>query len=127
MSDKYKFPMPDGSKIGPYEACYGDRHRHFGGDLARFRLFASGAFNANGLIGSEYNGIVVLDEHRLQVVADKLCAQSSGWYGSQQPYPSTMGALDMLTECSDEEFVDVLMQYGRCRYEVSDFYLRKTA
>ena len=51
------------------------------GTKRKFRLLLYGAYNACGLIGSEYNGVAVLDEYARNVVADNIAQESSGYFG----------------------------------------------
>ena len=46
-----------------------------------FIVLISTAYNAYGLIGSEHNGIVVLDCDRMQVASDQIARELSGWGG----------------------------------------------
>lgn len=46
-----------------------------------FRVALYNAYNAHGLIGSEHNGIVILDQNRFCVVLDRHCEQASGYNG----------------------------------------------
>lgn len=50
----------------------------------KFRILLYGAYNAMGLIGSERNGIAVLDEDRKCVLLDNECHISSGFYGASE-------------------------------------------
>ena len=44
----------------------------------------AGAYDAFGLIGSEHNGIFILDDTNKRVLTDRICEQSSGYYGPNQ-------------------------------------------
>lgn len=71
-------------QIGPYLYAYGclaektfNEHQ---GIPRSFTVLIAGAYNT-GIIGPEYNGIVVLDDDNRQVVLDRHCQESSGYYG----------------------------------------------
>lgn len=48
-----------------------------------FSIVIAGAYDA-GIIGSEHNGIAILDENNGRVLADQILQQSSGWYGPSE-------------------------------------------
>lgn len=104
-------------KVGPYEAV---THDHVRGD--GYRILISGAYNAMGLIGLEYNGIVVLDERELQVVTDCVGRQASGWYYGQDsgPGPKLVALFEELKAASPEDFAARVNDLGaaRARHEV---------
>jgi hypothetical protein len=73
--------MIDMSKtVGPYVGVAGDKVIKFDNSRS-FRVLLYGAYNALGLIGSEYNGIAVLDEDNKTVVADNIEVADSGYFG----------------------------------------------
>ncbi len=49
-----------------------------------FRILTYQAFDAHGLIGSECNGILILDEDEKKVVCDEILKQSSGYFGASK-------------------------------------------
>lgn len=61
--------------FGPYERVTKHMVRTFD-NRRSFKIFIYGAYNAMGLIGSEHNGIGVLDEDNLKVVCDEICNQT---------------------------------------------------
>lgn len=65
--------------IYPYIGVSADETRTVGGHSLRFIIH--GAYNALGLIGSEYNGIAIFDNDYMKVVLDKHCPIGSGYYG----------------------------------------------
>lgn len=95
--------------VGPYVGVSADVKR------GRYRLLLSGAYNACGLIGSEYNGIVVLDDQELQVVADRLFCADSGYFG---PSDAQRIAFRRLLTCSPEQFADIINGSGRNRLTI---------
>ena len=46
-----------------------------------FRIITYQAYNAFGLVGSEFNGVAILDEDSKKVVARNIGKTSSGYYG----------------------------------------------
>lgn len=49
----------------------------------QFKLVIAGAYDA-GIIGSEHNGLAILDENNGRVLADQILQQQSGWYGPSE-------------------------------------------
>lgn len=70
-------------RIGPYMGVTRDKSLSFkaGRKARKFRIVIYGAYNAMGLIGSERNGIAVLDEDNRAVVCDDIARESSGYFG----------------------------------------------
>lgn len=95
--------------LGPYTWVSADTTR------GRYRLAVYGAFNAFGLIGSEHNGIVVLDNVDMCVVADRLFEQDSGYFG---PSSGQMKALQTMLTCSPREFCNIINSSGRNRHTI---------
>jgi len=80
-------PMPESAlvhRFGPYwhaDGCLaGKSFREHGGIPRRFRVLIAAAYDS-GIIGTENNGIVVVDEDRREVVLDQHCRQNSGFGG----------------------------------------------
>lgn len=96
-------------RIGPYMGVTRDVTR------GRYRLAVYGAFNAFGLIGSEHNGIVVLDNDAMCVVADRLFQQDSGYFG---PSKQQLDALQFLQTCTADQFCAVINESGRNRHDI---------
>lgn len=100
--------MPDpfaGKSVGPYLGVFLDEviTKELANGLKRnFRLIGHRAYNANGLMGSEYNGLVVLDQDAKQVLVDKLCQQSSGY--SEALEPAVRKEVDALKRMGAYEF-----------------------
>lgn len=96
-------------RVGPYVGVSRDVKR------GRYRILVYGAYNAMGLIGSEHNGICVLDDQDLRVVADRLAQVSSGYYG---PSPLQIKAFEHLLTCSPQKFADYINRSGRNRFDI---------
>lgn len=102
----------DGKQIGAYMGIRRQGTRTVNGTT--FIVAIYGAYNAMGLVGSEHNGIVVLNDTDKYVVTDKIGCASSGWYGetaTQVQMFTFMMALD------DVNFLDVLRKSERFRGE----------
>lgn len=72
----------------------------------------AGAYNAFGLIGSEHNGIFVLDDTNKSVVFDRDTEISSGYHGPSQ---SQWDRLKELMTCSEDDFINELSTNARSR------------
>lgn len=80
----------------------------------KFRILVYGAYNAFGLIGSEENGILILDEDLLRVVLDGHYKQSSGYFG---PSEGQLKEWERLVGMSSwEDFVNFVNSHSRARY-----------
>jgi hypothetical protein len=84
-------------------------------DGRKFRLVLYGAFNAMGLIGTERNGILVLDLDRRQVVCDEIANIPSGWYG---PSKDQLAVFQLLVDAEDGAFRNVINSRRDCRYNI---------
>lgn len=101
-------------KVGPYEAISHDFVRSDG-----YRILLSGAYNASGLIGSEYNGIVVLDEEAKQVVTSCVGRKNSGWYGENGgPSSEQVRLFNTLKSAGPVEFAALVNDLGSARARV---------
>lgn len=99
--------------VGPYMYTRGDHRRDDG-----YRIVLYGAYNAMGLIGTEYNGIAVLDDNRTEVWCDNIC-RAQGWYHeSAEPNEAQKLVFDNLKAMPTEEFVAFVNAQERCRYRV---------
>lgn len=76
-----------------------------------FTVIKSTAFNANGLIGSEYNGVVVLDNNLKQVVTDRVCCGNVSAQDS---------VFDALSRADWQTFRTGVNKLSRLRYSLTD-------
>lgn len=67
-------------QVGPFMGVQFDKVKKFGNKRS-FRIVAYQAYNACGLIGSECNGVAILDEDKKAVVCDEIDKQDTGYYG----------------------------------------------
>jgi hypothetical protein len=96
--------------VGPYTFVSADVTR------GRYRLVVYGAYNAFGLIGSEKNGIAVLDDEDRCVVADELFIADSGYFG---PSKAQVEGLRRLLTCSPKDFCKIVNSSGRNRHDIT--------
>jgi hypothetical protein len=66
-------------QVGPYMGVSFDKTVNHGSST--FRIITYQAFNAQGLIGSEYNGIAILDEDKMEIIVDNIACGPSGYFG----------------------------------------------
>ncbi|WP_018234291.1 DUF7417 domain-containing protein [Thioalkalivibrio thiocyanodenitrificans] len=101
--------LPD---VGPYAKVSADKQLSF--DNGRtFRIVLYGAYNARGLIGSEKNGIAVLDEDNLEVLADEIGREDSGYFGATRAQAQLF---ERLSAGSFETLRQVVNDSPRCRH-----------
>lgn len=79
---------------------------------AHLKLFIYGAYNAFGLIGSECNGIAIVDEDRKCVVCDEIAQATTGYFG---PTPHQVEELERLVVLPDGELARELLSSPRLR------------
>ncbi len=80
-----------------------------------YRIISYEAYNAMGLIGSEHNGIAILDENKKQVLTDLIMQAGSGWGGVSNKVFAEMDRLSRLTLDEFKEFVNT---NDRTRYTI---------
>lgn len=98
------------NSVGPYTNVSYDTTIKFG--YRHFKIILYGAYNALGLIGSEKNGIAILDETLMQVVLDEHCCESSGYYG---PSKEQVDEFNRIANLSESEFVEFVNSHPRTR------------
>ena len=70
--------ISDFPRVGQFVGVSRDQRQKHYPDL---RLLVYGAYDAGGLIGSEFNGIAVLDERERRVLTDREAQEPSGYNG----------------------------------------------
>ena len=80
----------------------------------RFTMLISGAFNAMGLIGSEYNGIVILDDDRMHVLLDRHLENPNGGYHG--PSQTQLAEYDRIQKMDWQQFREFVNANSRKRY-----------
>jgi hypothetical protein len=96
--------------IHPYMGISRDEAR------GKFRICISSAYNAFGLIGPEFNGIVVFDNEARAVVADRLFCETTGYFG---PSRAQVAAFEKMLTCPPAEFCRIVNDSGRNRRAIS--------
>ena len=79
-------------QTGPFMHMHGAARKFKKGRIV-YTIGIAGAYNANGLIGSEYNGIFVLDETNRAVVLDRHLPINSGYNGPSQEQWAEFGRI----------------------------------
>jgi hypothetical protein len=100
-------------RVGPYVGVSRDRIVKKGKN--RFRLMLYGAYDAFGLIGSECNGICVLNEDEKNVVADEICPVNSGYFG---PAGVQVELFDKMMKMPSKLFRELVNSSDRLRYTI---------
>jgi hypothetical protein len=98
--------------VGPFVNVSRDQIKTFENGRS-FRFVLYGAYNAGGLIGSEYNGVAVLDEDNKAVLADNFGKEPSGYYG---PSKAQTALFDRMLGMDYAEFCDLINSSDRRRY-----------
>ena len=99
------------NKIGQYRYADGAlAHRTVDG--TDFVIGIAGAYDAFGLIGSERNGLFVLNDTRKSVVLDNAVPQSSGYSG---PSDAQWAAFNDLVASDDAAFTQYINTHPRSR------------
>ena len=75
-------------------------------------LGIAGAFSAYGLVGSEHNGIFLLNESKGEVVLDRDTEVGSGFYGAA---PSQLRQYERLQSLGPDDFLRWALEHPRCR------------
>ena len=101
-------------RVGPYMGVTRDNVRTFDNGRS-FRVLVFGAYNAMGLIGSEFNGLAVLDEDEKAVLADRIGCESSGYFG---PSKDQLQLFDHAMACPWDQFQTLINESGRNRYTI---------
>ncbi len=104
------------NQIGPYHYADGaiqdielDKSD---GSKRHFKLVIAGAYNAYGLIGSECNGILILDDDNKLVILDEHARADSGYYG---PTNHQIDEFEKLCKMDYEQFMAFCRSHPRSR------------
>lgn len=102
--------------IGPYTGISLQSKLTFGKVRPRtFIVAVYGAFNAMGLIGSEKNGIVILDEDEKRVLLDEHAKADSGYFGATV---DQMTEFTRITAMTADDFQAFVNAHRRKRYAI---------
>ena len=99
--------------VGPFMWVSFDRVREFENGR-NFRVIIYGAYNA-GIIGSESNGIAILDDDKAQVLCDEISKADSGYFG---PTKKQIQQYNFLLRLNWESFCDYVNNNNRTRYQI---------
>lgn len=92
-------------------------------DGRRFLTIVYGGYDAYGLIGTEHNGLAVLQEHpKRQVVLDEVMKADSGWFG---PTKGQTVMFQTVTAMEDVEFITWCNGQARLREPVAPIGAKK--
>ena len=91
-------------RLGPYMGVTRDEKR------GKLRFVMYNAYNAYGLIGTEYNGIAVLNDEERNVVTDNLAV------GESQTAKEAL--FNRLLKCPKATLLDIINTSNRNRYEL---------
>lgn len=108
--------------IGPYTFVSKEETRSFEtpDGVRTFRFLIYGAYNAMGLIGSEKNGIAILDEDKVAVLCDEIAKEISGYN-----QPSAASRLSMSCCRWIGKFSKTLLTFTNVVVTLSDMKLKK--
>jgi hypothetical protein len=101
-----QFDKPTTLTVGVFEGHEAIRH---------FRIITYQAYNAFGLIGSECNGVAVLDEDQHRVLCDEIGKESTGYFGVSQEQVKTA---KWLASIKWGEFKHFINNHPRARYKI---------
>lgn len=100
--------------IKPFTFVWKDAKRTFGkGKKAQtFHVIGYGAYDAFGLIGTEFNGIAICSVTERCVITDNIAQGDVGDCGT----PEQRAEFDRIMSCSEDEFKVACKTLGRPRY-----------
>lgn len=101
------------NRIGQYHYADGALARRTV-DGTDYVIVIAGAYNASGLIGSEHNGIAILDDTAKRVVLDRHAPEPSGYSG---PSATQRIVFERLQEIDDAAFKRFIAEHPRARRE----------
>jgi hypothetical protein len=99
-------------RVGQYMGVFVDKTREILDGKITLRFVAYRAYNAMGLIGSEFNGIAILDETNKSVLTDNLMKQTSGY---NMPEKAIEAEIDRMIEMSEDDLRDIIIESDRYR------------
>lgn len=85
------------------------------GANGQFRIGTYQAFNAMGLIGSEQNGVVILQDDKRRVVLDRHYEINTGYFGASK---QQLNEATRISQLNWEDFQDFVNNHPRHRYKV---------
>ena len=105
------------NSVGPYTGVMYDKTVTYETSIGprKFRFVIYQAFNAFGLIGSECNGVAILDEDKKSVLCDEISKQNSGYFGIS---PTQVKMAEGLIGMTWENFRTFVNSQPRSRYAI---------
>lgn len=104
------------NQIGPFMYADGAlRTREVEGTV--YKIGIAGAYNAFGLIGSEHNGLFILDDTNKQVVLDQHAGEHTGYFG---PSERQWQVLQDVVALDSEHFLHFIHNHPRSRLAERD-------
>lgn len=100
-------------RVGPYVGVSKDAVVKKG--KTSFRVLLYGAYDAFGLIGSECNGICILNEDEKNVVTDGILPVDSGYFG---PAKIQLDLFDKLVKAPAKVFREIVNASDNLRYSI---------
>lgn len=105
-------PKQGAGRVGQFMGVVRDQYRKVGAKT--YRVLVYSAYNAQGLVGSENNGIAVVSDEDREVIADCLGVATAG----SAPTAAQLALFDKLLACSDDEFKMTVNTSGRARHDI---------
>lgn len=81
----------------------------------QYRIIVYGAYNAMGLVGTEKNGIAILDQQRMAVLSDEISPAPSGY---DTPSTNQINLVQALMDLSDDDFKTFVNKQRHTRYTI---------
>lgn len=106
------------NRVGPFRGVQFDKQVTFvlpDESKRTFRVLTYQAYDAFGLVGSECNGIAVLDEDNKSVLCDEIGKQQTGWFGASQ---TQLDMAEGILNWDWVEFQEFINSHQRNRYQL---------
>lgn len=87
--------------------------------VGRYRIMVYAALNCMGLIGSERNGIAVVDDDDKCVICDEIGKEDSGYFGPSQQQLTMWETLVKMAQTKPAAFCEFINEQPRCRVPIS--------
>jgi hypothetical protein len=104
-------PIANCKRVGQYVGVSRDGHNN----AMNYRVILYAAKDAFGLIGSEFNGIAILDEVNKMVVTDNLFHEASGYNG---PSRQQEKAFELICAMNTGEMRELVNNSPMCRGQI---------
>lgn len=101
------------NRIGQYLYADGALRTRVVGKIT-YKIGIAGAYDAFGLIGSEHNGLFILDDTNKRVILDRDTEEQSGYFG---PSKRQWARLAEVVKSTDKAFLDLIHTHPRSRLQ----------